>query len=759
MMPARSLPFARRLAAALPLALAAAFALAASPARALVVSNDVVFETQNQSMWAPGDAFIFEFNKFLGASWNKSGSAKVGCIDPGKAFCVGASAGGSTNGRIGVDFGFSFDAGSVNAHLPYQAGFSFPSADQLVANETFTLSTFANLAPGANFTTNFPEFRLFADLVFDVFARISGSGCSRAFGVGPCGSLGSSTIMNVDIKQELVGVNRDGDGKLGILRGLPPPANLLFSREEDLGLEFEGPDLSDPDDDQNNNNNNNNNNQNGDQKKKSQGFDLSFLSGEVFVPDIETTGTPQGGVLKSSGEDDIFKLNVDIDQLVTTALGVPPLGGSVGFAGFSFSYDILDITTGPILALTQEFTLTPKVLVDLAFAEPVTQRTRSLDLELDPSTFPNNVSGVSCQDSAPVPAGGNPDAVFAGLQASGVACTGVAKINFGFFTLEIPVNFPTTPTGFTFVETTTEHSSLTLTAGQSVDLLFEGVPIEVDPTYRIDADFTNKTGLRIDPFFTVTVLEFTASLPFSLGSKSVGPLFKETLRANGVSLPSLFNKTFDLQGFDPYAGDAVAIGTLANGDGGGIPDQNGLPPGPQQDKIIFLDEFLTFGDEGNPVPGWLVSGGGTAEIVFDPFSDGNLMVSLTTGSPVVLSREVTTPEEEFSLSFDFIWQTTEGLLNFFLQDPADDADQRSLGSLAAADFETGERFHFRRRYDDPSLLGLEDWLLVFLLDSENTSNILLDNVRLAQVPLPATWLLVLVGLAGLARTRAAPRPR
>lgn len=363
------------------LAVSAILAVAAAPAGAAVYDpGPLVFETFGQSMWATGNSAIIADSAFLGTTWDTSLGPLGGIVGeerervPGtggsltapnplhavwrkcrdsifKSVCgnepsrtitvnnpipaqfvdtrTGATLSAGTDGRVGLEFSYALDSGSVNAGLAYDTRLQIP--DEIVTGEYFYLNPSSELMGEQSLTTNFPEVSGRIDAVFEAGVDFSGQACAALFG---CQS--GSGGLAVEETFEVVSFNDpvSSPGEIKIL-GEADPAAFQFGSKIEIG----GP--------------------------------LSNVGNvTVHVPDLETEGVLDAdtGTLVASGESQFIDFRADLDGLASLALGLPTLlGASLDIGPISIGYDVVDVEAGPNLKILQDFELMPQLMVDLQF--------------------------------------------------------------------------------------------------------------------------------------------------------------------------------------------------------------------------------------------------------------------------------------------------------------------------------------------------------------------------------------------------------
>jgi len=122
----------------------------------------------------------------------------------------------------------------------------------------------------------------------------------------------------------------------------------------------------------------------------------------------------------------------------------------------------------------------------------------------------------------------------------------------------------------------------------------------------------------------------------------------------------------------------------------------------------------------SPIPD-LLAAPSAVEVAADGNLDENLLAKLVTGSPISISQSVDTPDQSFTMMFDYLFESGTGTLDVFLNDTL---LLELLGdSESQADFNTAEIV-----IDGP-LLSLGDAMLTFLFNDDDSGSILwLDNI-------------------------------
>jgi hypothetical protein len=460
------------------------------------------FETSKQSIWGTGaSAVSIDLqNQFLGARWGQpdQGGPKAGQISYGNYVNGnGFLLRGETTGRIGLEYGLKIDSGSIDASLPWDISVTTPNANTLVAGQKFVVDTGATFkSDAASFVTRSPTFQMYSDFVFDVSARMRGQASMDLLFLNKQVAF-DKQIMDVSARQELIAINRDNDGEVRVLP-------FLFSAASTAKDAYDSAQATNELKQELDKTTGRREKVNVTLRKMGVSFDLgSPLEASIRLPYIEMNGqtiTRTGNKLRQSDKDGFAEFTFDLDRIASIAVPqIPPMtvNAELDFVVGSLetSATLVDVDFVPTLNLTQT-------------AEVEARRVK-IDFDLGTNR------------------------AFRVLDAAG----NVVSTNLG-------------------------ARVATLTAGQKLELTYDGSDMNLLPTYRVEAGLQNQFGLSISSQlqFRALMASLEAKLfGLELGGFDLGPAFETAIDFPDISLGNLFDKTFDLAGFDSVTGPAVFI--------------------------------------------------------------------------------------------------------------------------------------------------------------------------------------------------------
>jgi len=258
--------------------------------KADTVDTDLPFSVMGESMWGPGPAFLFQKTDFIGLEWDESISLPTspihipGSSDPSMYFQLY----GSTSGKVGLEYDFTLDSGSVDISYPVTSTIAFPGS--AYPGETVSLSSsFINL--NGKMETYSPQATAYVGLPFQLAANFQGIFTSPAYP----GAFSSMNLIDppIDIDETITFFDFRTGG---------------VSIEADFG---------------------------------------GFGSIKAKIPEINTEATLSSGKFSSSGSDDFITLGLDVDKVLTTFFGLPPLGGEFTYDPLSISPKTSEVLCGP----------------------------------------------------------------------------------------------------------------------------------------------------------------------------------------------------------------------------------------------------------------------------------------------------------------------------------------------------------------------------------------------------------------------------
>lgn len=387
--------------------------LFASGAHAALMYNAgaLDFESNDQSMWGSSSAYVNQNSVFVGAEWaNKTatvggivgnqntvivpgtndykvtwyepkinlGFTSIGCgctrskTIPGIPAITadtrtGAEINLKTSGKVGLEFGYTIDSGSIDTTANFNATAIVP--DQIQAAQYFSLNTSSVLANGT-IQSQSPKVEAYMSAIMKLSGSIDAQACLAPFG---CSAKGTAALPTIDLDQRILSVDPnsikvlDGAGP----GGAPIAETTLFNQS----LTLEG----------------------GLSAALVPGFKLTTLNGAVSivntmpalpsvtadmaevtvqVPDITTDGSGANAPITSSGRDDVLSATVDIDGVATMFAGLPPGGLNFDLVDtpvfkIGASLDLIDVDAGPVLGIAQNFEFEPTLMTTISFSKPV----------------------------------------------------------------------------------------------------------------------------------------------------------------------------------------------------------------------------------------------------------------------------------------------------------------------------------------------------------------------------------------------------
>lgn len=345
-----------------------------------IETDRLTFTTEDQSIWNTGQAFVFDPTlPFLGFDTGYrsldatiipdqtfSGPvlegilegievvaqvfADLGCgivnffggdcdvdVDlPSEINIPGISTTGFIDAKVGVQPYFFFNAGDVDANIPVDVVFTAPR--QVEQGETFTVESAFTVDGGATFETVGPEVKFGLDFVLDLAGQLVLDLFDTLVPIIPAFDTG-------DI---------DGfEGELG------EPGFNIFNVENGSSVQIPLPANS---------------------------------SLTLSIPELEAEGEPvnppENTVLEGQAEDEIAKLNIDLDSVAATLFNAltgipikfgdapPPVGLTTTIAGqtlnlisFGYEWDLIDVNLITTINAIQDFTLTVEDLPLMATLE------------------------------------------------------------------------------------------------------------------------------------------------------------------------------------------------------------------------------------------------------------------------------------------------------------------------------------------------------------------------------------------------------
>jgi hypothetical protein len=276
-----------------------------------------------------------------------------------------------SSGKVGLDFGYAIDSGSVDAMARFSATAQLPG--------TVKAAEFFNINPGSVFNngtivTQSPKIEAYISPVLKLSGSMNATVCGYLLG---CSTANNVALPTIDLKdQRLLSIDPNS---LKILDRTYPDGKPLAEvaiLNQTLTLEV-GVTASDP---------------------PIPGFKLSGPQGvpiatnlplnvptalakgatvTAVLPNIATSGAADSAPVVSSGRSDVLTAKIDLDAVAAGRGLIPPTGASFELFNNSpvfnvrVSGDLIDAEAGPVLGVTQKFTFEPTLMTTIEFSRPV----------------------------------------------------------------------------------------------------------------------------------------------------------------------------------------------------------------------------------------------------------------------------------------------------------------------------------------------------------------------------------------------------
>lgn len=327
----------------------AAVGVAAHVGAATLSSQQLSFQTRQQSQWGSGDGFAYDYQRFIGlavdpAAWDFSlprvqGSIETGPITPNFDYRVDSYFNFDTAFRLGMEVGARLNGGTLDARLDY--GVAYTAPDRIVKGEAFSIGAQYDRLGASSFNTVAPTAEAHVDGIVDMylgaymrFTTYEDLG-THDYRMGRDGFTDNGTnrpyktLANVDLSPEIVSFNRGGNGQL----------RVVGTNQGGVGA--------------------------------------SYAVGATTITAgdwrVNPVGQVQGATLHGSDETTVLTATLDVDQLALA--GSPALGTGIdhdwGVIAIDMGYEIVDVKTSLSMGLKQDLTIDSALEVRLLFSEAV----------------------------------------------------------------------------------------------------------------------------------------------------------------------------------------------------------------------------------------------------------------------------------------------------------------------------------------------------------------------------------------------------
>ncbi|MEQ8233386.1 MAG: VPLPA-CTERM sorting domain-containing protein, partial [Gammaproteobacteria bacterium] len=324
-----------------------------------LLNADLSFVTTNQSMWGNGPAFQFDYDQFVGLDINPapvvygsgSGDTVRVSVPVVGTYSANPYLQFDSDFKVGVQLGASISSGTIDANLDFNVNLAAP--ERIRRGEGFSLLGSATRLGTSGFATAPASASAYIDGIveayFGAYARVEytqpGILADYDYRFGNRGFTSNNTsnspyytLVNINERQEIIGINRNASGVVRYLGG----TNLA----------------------------------DGDPLYDQVGAGSSVALGPVSVTagnfNVFSSGALNGNTVSGSGAETLATVALDIDQLL---VGSAALGQGIahdwGAIDYDLGYDIVDVNTTMDINLQQHFDISSDLLVHLLFDKDV----------------------------------------------------------------------------------------------------------------------------------------------------------------------------------------------------------------------------------------------------------------------------------------------------------------------------------------------------------------------------------------------------
>jgi hypothetical protein len=283
---------------------------------------------------------------------------------------TGATIDVRSSGKVGLEFGYAIDSGSVDTSARFRANAQLP--DVVKPAEFFSIQASSVFDKGT-IATQSPKVEAHITPILQLSGTIDAKACGVALG---CATSGPVALPTIDVKdQRLLSIDANSLKVLdGVLPGGKPLAEVPIANQT---LTLEGGVTT--------------------TKPPVVGFNLNGPGGVTLittlppgvptvtaslaevtttVPNIATAGATNAAPVTSSGRSDLLSVQIDLDALAAARGLMPPTGVgfdliSTGPFTLSASVDLIDADAGPVLGVTQAFEFKPTLMTTIRFSRPL----------------------------------------------------------------------------------------------------------------------------------------------------------------------------------------------------------------------------------------------------------------------------------------------------------------------------------------------------------------------------------------------------